>query len=420
MSFQPNRAIVLNYRRLFVVRSIAIGAEFVALFLATQVLNVALPYFLVVIFVHCFFNLLIWLRLQRSAPVTEFEFFIQITLDVFILTAFFYFTGGSTNPFVSLFLLPLVVTAATLSQYYTWSIAALTVLCYTLLIFFYVPLPMLHFDRQSSVDLHVLGMWFGFLLGAALIVFFVVRMANTLRERDAMLASTREQTIRDEHLVALGTLATGAAHELGTPLATMSVLVTELKREHNDVADIVDKADIIRQQLDRCKVILSNISASTGQARAESGRSFDLDKYLEAVVEKWRAARNVQIRCELDGIRPAPRIVVDKTLTQALNNILNNAADASSDGVEIFGNWDDNSLVLNICDTGPGLTPAVQATAGTPFFTTKANGQGLGLYLARAVIDRYDGSVELSNREGGGTRAQIKLKLSKLEITNNA
>jgi two-component system sensor histidine kinase RegB len=283
--------------------------------------------------------------------------------------------------------------------------------------FFYRPLPHVHIKHGADFNLHVLGMWFGFLLSAGLIIFFVVRMAKSLRERDRILTEAREQALRDQHLVALGTLATGAAHELGTPLATMAVLASELKYEYATDTDVVEKADMLRGQLDRCKSILSDITASAGQARPEGGSSFAIDDYLETVVELLQSSRPAaQISCQLNGSQPPPQILADKTLTQALLNILNNAADASIDNIEVEGHWDGECLTITILDRGEGLSPAVQAAAGTPFFTTKPDGQGLGLYLARAVMERFGGQVQLFNRKSGGAQAVIELPLSTIGV----
>ncbi len=417
-SHDPTAA--LNLRRIFILRSIAIICALAAIAVASQVFEMNLPLLplLLIVALHGVINIITLLRMRQPHPVSSSEFFVQMALDTLILCALLYFSGGSTNPFVSLFLLPLVIVASILPQRFTWAMAILTVGCYSVLIYFYQPLPHSHIEHGDDFDLHVTGMWFGFLLSAGLIVFFVVRMANSLRERDAILTETREQALRNQHLVALGTLATGAAHELGTPLATMAVLASELKREHADNADVVEKAQMLRSQLDRCKNILSNITASAGQARPEGGNRLAIDDYLISVVELMRTSRpDAKIIYQLNGSKPPPQILADKTLTQALLNILNNAADASIDHIEVKGQWNSEQLTVIICDRGEGMSPAVQAAAGTPFFTTKPNGQGLGLYLARAVMDRFGGEVRLLNRKGGGAQVIIKLPLKNIEVT---
>jgi two-component system sensor histidine kinase RegB len=168
-------------------------------------------------------NLLTWLRLRNSRPVSNAEFFAQLCADVLALSVLLYYGGGSTNPFISLFLLPLVITAATLPHRYNWAMTGITTGAYTLLMKYYVPLPMKQsgmadmpgmdmsgismtqsMQQDDAFNMHVLGMWLGFVISAVVVSYFVVRMAYTVRERDKTLAKAREETLRNERIVALG------------------------------------------------------------------------------------------------------------------------------------------------------------------------------------------------------------------------
>ena len=160
-------------------------------------------------------NLATWIRLRRKWPISSIEFFAQLLVDVFALSALLYFSGGSTNPFISLYLLPLTIAAAALPWAYTWVMAAITIGCYTLMLFYYLPLPHDHEEHNREFNLHVSGMWLAFVLSTMLIAWFVVKMGISIRERDKDLALAREQALRNEQIIALGTLAAGAAHELG-------------------------------------------------------------------------------------------------------------------------------------------------------------------------------------------------------------
>ncbi len=410
----------LSLKRLFMLRSTAIVIELIAITVAIVLLGMALPLLalLATVTLHAVINVVTWLRLQRQPIVSAPEFAFQLALDTLVLAMLLYFSGGYTNPFVSLLLLPLVITAAILPQRYAWLIAALTISSYTTLMFTYQPLSHRHMPHQSGndFDMHLLGMWFSFLLSAALIVFFVVKIANSLRQRDLALAKIREKALRDEHLIELGTLATGAAHELGTPLATMAVLTNELCHDHRDDPEIREQAEILRQQVERCKAILSNISASTGQARAEGGGRVAVDIYLKRVLQQWQQLRGgVQPQHHFKGPHPAPQLLADKTLTQAIINILNNAADASAQSVEMDGRWSHTQLLLTIRDRGRGQAREIEEATTTPFITTKREGHGLGLYLAKSVVERYNGSLEINNRTGGGIEVCITLPLTHIE-----
>jgi len=426
-----------NLRRLFVLRNIEIAGQAVAVGVVSQTLAIPLPLpsLLAVIGFLALCNALTWWRLKRPWPVGDPELFGQLLLDVAALAGLLYFSGGSTNPFVSLFLLPLTIAAATLAPRYTWSMAALALGCYTLLMFNYVPLPSsvavqaslppmmgmegsasdhMHMERGDGFGLHVLGMWFNFLVSACLIAFFVVRMAATIRERDRLLARAREEALRHEQIIALGTLAAGAAHELGTPLSTMAVVIKELQREAAAQPEVSESLATLREQVDQCKQILSRLLASADHGRAEGGARRSVDAFLDELLDKWRLMRpGVRSTAHWEGAQPVPDILAEQTLFQALMSLLNNAADASPAEVEVEGHWSERELRLEIRDRGPGLAPDTMQRAGTPFFTTKAPGQGfgLGLFLANASIERAGGVVRLYNREGGGTRVEVTLPL---------
>ncbi|VAX09937.1 Sensor histidine kinase PrrB (RegB) [hydrothermal vent metagenome] len=425
----PETAPAENLHRLLILRAITIGGEVIVLALAILKLEMALPVIPIAIIIsaHGVINGISWLRLHRPRPVTMREFFAQLVLDVLALSALLYFAGGSTNPFVSLLLLPLVIVATTLPRRYVWSMAVLIVASYSLLMIQYSPLLQVHSHHGGNdFNLHVLGMWFGFLLGVGMIIFFVVKMADSLREREHTLAEAREQALRDEQMVALGTLAAGAAHELGTPLSTMAVLSKEMEQIYQDpkqvaqqeLSELPEKLRILRQQVDRCKETLSVISAATGQLRAESGSRVALDVYLQEVLSQWHNMRpTARIEHHFHGSQPAPQIVAERVLSQAIISILNNAADASIEDIELEGRWDKQQLIIEISDRGSGLSEDVSARVGKTLFTTKEEGQGVGLFLAHSVVKRLGGSVRLSNREGGGVHTCIELPLDKLLVT---
>jgi two-component system sensor histidine kinase RegB len=411
----------INLRRLIVLRCIALAGQLLAVWVAVTSLSMALPLrpLMGVITAMAVLNLLTWVRMQRALPVGERELFAHLALDVAALTALLYFSGGSTNPFIILYLLPLALTAAALPARYAWAMAAVTMACYTALMFFYVPLPHSHEMHGDDFGLHVIGMWLGFLLSAGLIAWFAVNMAETRRSRDQLLARMREDDLRNERILALGTLAAGAAHELGTPLSTMAVLTKELEQDAGNAETARAGLRVLREQIDRCKSILATLSVSAGASRAEGGGRMRLEDYLEALLRDWRAMRlGVQARHGFEGPQPSPLIVAEQTLSQAIVNILNNAADASPDHVEIDGRWDAQELTLEICDRGTGLSPDAERAAGQAFFTTKAPGQGLGLglFLAHATLSRFGGHVHLYNREGGGVCTRLVLPLSSLRV----
>jgi two-component system sensor histidine kinase RegB len=335
-------------------------------------------------------------------------------MDVAAFTAVLYLTGGATNPFAWFYLVPVIITATVLPRRFAWAMAAITTLCYTLLLLYYVPLPGMGSMHHDGFGLHIFGMWFGFVLIAGLIAHFVVDMAYSLHERDRKLAEIREQALRDERLIALGTLAAGAAHELGTPLATMAILGKEMQEEYplDRYPELHDRLAIFKEQIARCKDALSVISASAGEARAESGHPMSVQDYLKELLRQWRKQRPaVLLQYHQQAHGAGSRIIAERTLNQALINVLNNAADASPERIEVDASWNADRLVLNVSDRGPGLDLDATHTAGKSPFSTKEQGLGIGLFLAQATIRRLGGKIALSNIEGGGACTRIVLPL---------
>jgi two-component system sensor histidine kinase RegB len=380
-------------------------------------------------------------RLRRPWPIADQEVFAQQCIDVLALGSLLYLSGGSTNPFVSLFLIPLTITAAILPPIYAWAMAALTLASYSLLLFVHVPLPAQRIElpllaslaqavagsdlhvhaanglKDGGFSLHILGMWFNFFVSAAIIAFFLARLAATLRARERELAAAREAALRNEQVLAVGTLAAGAAHQLGTPLSTMAVVIRELELEHME-SPIQDSLGLLRLQVDNCKRLLSQLLSSAGQPRAEDSSPRALDRILHDLVEKWGLLRpRTVLTTDFQGEGPAPAIYADPSLEHALLNLLDNAADASPEEVTMTSRWDAAGCVIEILDRGPGLAGKTAQDLGRPFFTTKREqgGVGLGLFLSNATLERYGGKIELFDRPGGGACTRVTLPLARLK-----
>jgi two-component system sensor histidine kinase RegB len=359
-------------------------------------------------------NLLTWLRFKSGIEISNTEIFVQMLLDIAAITSLFYFTGGAANPFIWFYLLPLIIAATILPRGYTWFMASLTVACYSGLFFYNVPLPNTDMHHDGGFQMHVFGMWLGFVMSAGFVAVIIVGMAHGLHERDRKLAKAREQALKNERLVALGTLAAGAAHELGTPLGTMAILTAELEQEYADNVhhDLHRKLGILHRQIDRCKEALSVISASAGAGRAESGHRMPVDAYLREVIAGWRTqCPYATLGVDIDDTGPDSEIIAERSLTQALENVLTNAADASPDNIMLACRWTASVLTLDISDRGPGLSAGIHEQLGKTPVTTKTEGLGVGLFLAHATIQRLGGNLEIENRQQGGTTVRISLPL---------
>ena len=424
-----------NLRWLFVLRNLMIVGEGLVIFISLYGLEIPLhevPLWAILTLLSLF-NWWTWLRLNSLMPISENELFIQLSCDVIAITAILYFTGGATNPIAWFFLLPLIIAATVLPQEYTWYMVIFTSGCYTMLMAYYEPLPDLQpFDvglpqnhglcaihglhasmERHVLDLHVFGMWFGFVFSAVTVAYFVVEMAKNLRARERSLAEAREQSLRNERVVALGTLAAGAAHEMGTPLGTMAILIGEIESDSGSVEadELAAKMKILREQVSRCKQALSVMSVSAGEIRAESGRLMPLTTYIDDVVSSWRQQSG---RSKLDvtktGPKPVPDFLAEQTLTHALINILNNAAEVSTKGLSLQVRWDHRAVTLRILDSGPGIPPDISRQLGKEPISTKDNGLGVGLFLAFSTINRLGGEIEMTPREREqGTCTRIEL-----------
>ena len=403
----------LNARRVIWLRAIAIPVPALLIVAASLVYGTAapLPQLLVIILALAAVNTWTWYRLKGSRPLSDQEFFLQMVIDVVALTGTLYYSGGAANPFALFFLLPLTITATVLPKRFTWLMAAMTVACYTSLMIVRRPLPQLMTDAgETFFDLHVLGMWLGFVLIALLIAIFVAGMGTALREWDRELARIRERALQDERVLALATQAAGATHELSTPLATMAVLTGELTEDipRDQFPDAHRQLALLREQIGRCKTALSLLVETAGAGRSESMRPEPLASYLLRVVEQVRSLRSgatVELKLKQPG--SGPRIATDRSLDQALTNVLDNAIKASPREVSLVADWDKDTLRLEILDRGPGLS-------GT---TSDGTGLGVGLLITRAIIHQYQGDIQLGPREGGGTRAQLWLPLQRLVVS---
>jgi two-component system sensor histidine kinase RegB len=403
-------------RRLAVLRSVAIAAQLLTLGIAWKLLDMELPWLpmLLTILSLAGVNLFTWLRLRHDRPVSNPELFTQLCADVLALTLLLYYGGGSTNPFISLYLLPLVIAAATLPGRYTWSMAAITVSCYSALMFYYMPLPHLHHDDSANTfNAHITGMWFGFVISALVVAYFVVQMARAVQQRDRLLAQTREENLRNERIVALGTQAAGAAHELGTPLSTMAVVIGELQQDTANQPTWRNALNLLDEQVRGCKRILDKMLANAQGDGAATVRP--ADQLLAETLDEWqllRPAAQYHLAAFIpSAAMPAPLVRTDATLRAALMNLLNNAADAAPHAIELCTYWDNTQFRLEIFDQGKGLDHEAEHKAGSAFFTTKKEGRGVGLLLANATIERMGGSVRLFNREAGGATTQLILPI---------
>jgi two-component system sensor histidine kinase RegB len=396
------------------------------------------------------FNLWTLWRVRRGGDVSEAELFTQLMVDVCLMTLVFYRTGGSTNPFVSYYLVPLTIAAATLRLGFTVVLALFTFSAYSLLLYRYIPFApfngmagmsghdmdmMTHSshsmtmgatmamntamdtamsavrETEGAFNLHVFGMWLNFLLSASLISFFVTRMSSTLREQDKRLAEQHEHLLQREQVVALGALAAGAAHELGTPLSTMTVIAHDIEKELAADSPLREEMTVLRQQLTLCRGILDGLRT---QAACDESLRLPLSSFVRAAIERMEIVHpSRQFSLQLD--LPECSIRPPATLQQVLINLLDNAAQAARHAVKIIVREEAGFCVLDIKDDGAGVADEVAARLGQPFVSNKRDGLGLGYFLSYASVNQLGGSIHLQAIAGGGTHSQLRLPWASLQ-----
>ncbi len=407
-----------HMRRILLLRAVGVVGQMVASVWVFYYLDLSLPLqpLSITLSILCLFSLATSFFLKGRSRVTEGALFFQLVADVVFLTVVLYWTGGAVNPFAWFLLVPQSLASSLLSYRYAWWMAFFTSLAYSLLVFFYQPLiyssHMVSMDGQFSD--HIMGMWIGFMLSTHLMAYFVAGMADSLRKRNALLTAMNEQIFRDERLVALGSLAAGAAHELGTPLGTIDVLTHELARQANKLNDIemVDNMTLIQGQIKRCKDVLSSITKTAGEDKYSTGQVQAVDQYVDNVLAQWQISHlDVTIEKHLIGPSPANKMVPELGLTHALINLLDNAAQASPEYVSITINWDDKHLFITIEDKGKGMGELQLQQLDKPVASSKDMGLGIGIYLTKANIERMGGHISWENRVGGGISAMLSAPL---------
>lgn len=399
-----------NLRRLVNSRWLALSALALLVLFCPALLDISLPQLpmFAILAVAGLINAITWWRLRQAPDATPYELFSHLLIDVAALSALCFFSGGATNPLVSMLLPPVAIAALTLPVRCVVAVGGIALSAYSLLMIYYVPLPMP--DATRATRLHLIGMWLTFAVSALMIAWFVVRMTRLIRERDAELAAAREQGLRDERVLAIGTLAAGAAHELGTPLGTMALLAGELADEPGLSDAVRDDINLIRQQIQVCKGIITGLSRRAGADRLENTVLQPVDQWIDSIRQHWHASRpQAESRLTLHGTQPAPRMVADPRLEQALLNLFNNAANACQKAIDLSIAWSASGLAIEIHDCGPGFPPEVLARGGLSSFPTHQQGSGIGLILTRSAIEQLGGKLTLSNPSQGGALARIEL-----------
>ena len=410
-----------NMLQLIQLRWIAVVGQLSTIVGVNIGLGIALPMTAMLGVLTCLlvFNVVSAVRLQRHGRTTNSALFLALLVDVASLTAQLYFSGGISNPFAFLYLLQVILGAVLLAAWSTWTLVGVTTVCMATLSEVAMPLTLPRDHGVLFFTLYVQGVLICFILIAALVVVFITRINANLRSGDAQLARLRQRAAEEEHIVRMGLLASGAAHELGTPLATLAVILGDWRhlpqvRAH---AELLEEVTEMETQLQRCKTIVSGILLSAGETRGESSAPTTLRRFVDDLAAKWRSSRPVAEFIYDNRITSDLEVVVDSTVAQMLCNVLDNALEASPAWLGLTVAVEHEWLILHVSDCGSGFTPAMLAHGGTPYYSSKGRaGSGLGLFLSMNVARTLGGSLSVANRAEGGAVVAMRLPLEVLRL----
>jgi two-component system sensor histidine kinase RegB len=348
--------------------------------------------------------------------------------DVLLLTLVLALSGGPTNPFSVFFLVHVALAAVLLDARASWSLVALTTLAFGSL--FLLPAANVHHDHAAMQN-HLLGMWVAYILASAFVAYFVGEVSKAVRARDRRLATIASLVAQNERLATLSAFSANAAHELGTPLATIGLAANETLRSlqrQNAAGELVGDIELICHEVRRCKEILSSLAARAGDVEGE----MPVSTTPAAVIDELRKLaspmhwRELDVSFDKTTTANAPLVAPPKTLAQMLLNLVQNAFDAQAGqpnvSVELrverratSQNALGSAFFFHILDRGPGLAELVRERLGAPFVSTKTDGGGLGLgiFLARAYAERTGGELTFEPREPCGLDVTLR-------VSNNA
>lgn len=403
-----------NMRQLIALRWLAVAGQFVTIMAVYFVMGVALPLaqMLAIVVGLIVLNLISIVRLRRGKGVRNREIFIALLVDITALTGLLFLSGGATNPFIWLFLVQVVLGAILLDRWSVWVIVAFTAACFVLLLMTYRALQLPPEFTIGLFDLYIFGALTSFVLIAVLLVLFVTRINANVRASDARLAEMRQQAAEEDHIVRIGLLATGAAHELGSPLASLSVIANDWshREELAAIPDLVEEIEDVRIAVERCKAIVSGILMSAGEMRGEKPGVTTLSAFLLDIASDWRERAGEQSLRVDNRVDQDIEIISDPALKQVLWNVLDNAIEASGGAAVLTAHCEEGKLVLAIKDEGPGFPEEILRNFGRPYLSTKGRqGGGLGLFLVVNVLRKMSGRAEARNDPEGGATVTLTL-----------
>lgn len=403
-TFDPQQSHLLRLNTLIRLRWLAIIGQSFAVLLVAYWLKFPLPVVPCFALIACsaWLNLFLALRFPAAHRLNPFAALIILVFDALQLAGLLYATGGLTNPFSLLIAVPVVVSASSLPLRMTVGLGLLVVVLASLLVFYHFPLPWIGGTELAMPFLYVAGMWMAIVSSIAFTAIYAWRIANEARQLANALAATELVLQREQHLSALDGLAAAAAHELGTPLATIALVAKEMQRTMGDDPRFHEDVALLRSQSERCREILKRLTSLSGESEAHLAR-LPLTSLIEEVTAPHR---EFGIAITLDpGERSGPEPVGRRNpgVLYGLGNLIENAVDFAKSEVHVAWSWNDQAIRLSVRDDGPGFPPDIIDRIGEPYVSTRqgaepGGGLGLGLFIAKTLLERSGATVSLANR----------------------
>ena len=420
---RPPAARTISVRTLVVIRWIALSGQLAALVMVAFGLGSPVPMTLslMVIAVSAGLNLRLQFRHDGRERLREGEAAFYLAFDIVQLAVLLYLTGGLENPFALLMLAPVTVSATILSRRSTVNLCLLALLCATALAITHLPLPWSESEFRLP-PLYVTGIWCALVVALIFNAAYAWWVAEEARQLSTALAATQHALAREQRLAAMGGIASAAAHELGSPLATIAVVARELARELPPDSDAAEDAKLLLSQTQRCRDILASLGRDPVPDAGQPFAAVPIDILVEeaatphqrddiaVIVEVQDRDANVAETEDEASEQRIPVVPRSPELLHGIGAIIQNAVQFASATVEIAVLVGDRSLTITVEDDGPGFPVTVLSRLGEPYVSGRQSGDGhmgLGVFIAITLLARTGAFVDFANRKEGGARVVV-------------
>ncbi|MER9440787.1 ActS/PrrB/RegB family redox-sensitive histidine kinase [Mesorhizobium sp. M0340] len=411
--FQQSQRLRLN--TLIRLRWLAIVGQSLTVLVVAYGLKFPLPVSMCFALIACsaWMNLLLTFRYPAAHRLTPFSAFAILTFDSLQLAGLLYMTGGLTNPFSLLMTVPVVVSATSLPLRLTALLGALVIVAATLLVFYHLPLPWHEGAPLAMPFIYVAGIWMAVFCSIAFTAIYAFRVAEEARLLAKALAATELVLQREQHLSALDGLAAAAAHELGTPLATITLVAKEMEKALGEDPKYGEDVKLLRSQSERCREILKRLTSLSSESEVHLSR-LPLTSLVEEVTAPHRDfGISIKLRPG-ERIGPEPVGRRNPGVIYGLGNLVENAVDFARKNVTIRWKWNEAAVSFSIIDDGPGFPPEIIDRIGEPYMSTRqgteaGGGLGLGLFIAKTLLERSGATLDFRNSSEPGEGAIVQI-----------